>query len=415
MKQRFIFLILSVFISFEFFSADIIAKNGNVNWNNVNSWDLGRLPICSDNIIIPGNSVVTLDASVFLNKDETCDKTRLDIFGKLIFLGGKKIALSKGAKVNYYKNAEIQSSVQDKGKSESIEIDKTIFWQGSDNIKKGEKIYNVNSKIEDYTKKSKQYFTINAQEGGVITTANGTVYNIKPNSLTNEKGVLISGNVEVEIIEIKNKSEMILNHKATMGLLANGKMSPLVSGGENYLKISQNNNELLPKEGIEVTVKSQKVDEDMEMFNGEINEKNQINWTQTNTKPKINADSYTYIQRRLGWCNIDKFYEDTRPNTEIFVKLPKEYDINNAIVYVSFDGNENLLAELSQFQNGLFTNRNAFSPIGAKIHVIAVSNSGNEWLCSVKATTIEEKMIIEMNDLLPNSEETMLTILKNIP
>ena len=85
-----------------------------------------------------------------------------------------------------------------------------------------------------------QTFTVNASSGGVVLGSKGTKITINPNTLRNSSGQLVSGNVTLELIEIYDRANMVLCNKPTMGKLANGDLSPLISAGEYYLKITQN-------------------------------------------------------------------------------------------------------------------------------------------------------------------------------
>lgn len=85
-----------------------------------------------------------------------------------------------------------------------------------------------------------EHFSINAAAGGVITTSQGTKFNIPPNVFITAGGAPVTGAVDISIKEIRDVSSMILSDKATV--TADGKM--LVSFGEFFVKAVQNNQDL---------------------------------------------------------------------------------------------------------------------------------------------------------------------------
>ena len=58
----------------------------------------------------------------------------------------------------------------------------------------------------------------------------------------------------------------------------------------------------------------------------------------------------TFISN-FGWTNIDRWYNDPRPKTTLFVDLPEGFDNTNCNVYVSYDGEPTALALLDMTKN----------------------------------------------------------------
>lgn len=88
--------------------------------------------------------------------------------------------------------------------------------------------------------KTFEHFSIDAVAGGVITTTQGTTFNIPPNVFRTAGGGPVTGAVDISIKEIRDVSNMILSDKATV--TADGKM--LVSFGEFFVKAVQGNQDL---------------------------------------------------------------------------------------------------------------------------------------------------------------------------
>src|SRR5690606_12398115 len=89
--------------------------------------------------------------------------------------------------------------------------------------------------------------TIDAATPALITGAQGTEIQFYANSFVDAAGNDITGNVEIGLIEIYGKKDMIFLNKQTMGD-NNGTLEPLISGGEFKITASQNGNEVFLKE-----------------------------------------------------------------------------------------------------------------------------------------------------------------------
>ncbi|HJR99374.1 MAG TPA: hypothetical protein VJ780_00450, partial [Flavobacterium sp.] len=89
-----------------------------------------------------------------------------------------------------------------------------------------------------------QEFTITAEDGATtLTSENGVKITINGNCLTKD-GNPVTGDVDIEYVEIFNKGNMLVTNKPTMGIMPDGKRSLLISGGEFFIKATQNGKEL---------------------------------------------------------------------------------------------------------------------------------------------------------------------------
>src|SRR5581483_2643986 len=84
-----------------------------------------------------------------------------------------------------------------------------------------------------------QDFTINASTGGSFTGLKGTKFTFYSNSFLNSSNALVTGNVNIQLREIYSKEDMLFSNMPT----TSGNQ-PLLSGGEYYLSVSQNNQPL---------------------------------------------------------------------------------------------------------------------------------------------------------------------------
>jgi hypothetical protein len=65
-----------------------------------------------------------------------------------------------------------------------------------------------------------------------------------PGSLKDKAGNIVTGIVEIKLLDVYSKADMLLINKPTMGILPNGDRAILKSGGEFFMTASQNGEEL---------------------------------------------------------------------------------------------------------------------------------------------------------------------------
>ncbi len=134
------------------------------------------------------------------------------------------------------------------------------------------------------------------------------------NALVNAKGERVRGDIDVELIEIYTVPEMILLRKQTLAD-DDGQLGILESGGEVFLRISQDGEELsLDGTGnLNILLPAENtggVKEGMEVYVGEVTGE-QVIWKPTGEIIRViyptnrNGDALYLIQNILGWVNVD--------------------------------------------------------------------------------------------------------------
>ncbi len=266
----------------------------------------------------------------------------------------------------------------------------------------------------------KQNFTVDAALGATIVGNKGTKVTIFPNGLKFANGQTVSGNVNIELVEIFDRGTMVLANKPTMGVLPNGDLAPLVSGGEYYLKITQNGNVLSTNNGVFVEVPSNIPDNGMQLFNGLIDLNDNLTWELTTDTIVVNQDSlgtnYAFFDDSWGWTNVDRFYDDPRPKTTIKVKLPTGFNNTNANVYITYDGEPTALASMDIFTtDGYFSEHYGLIPIGLEIHVIAIAMIDGQLNYAIIPETVNANEIMIMPSFSPISETALVSLINDLP
>ena len=251
-------------------------------------------------------------------------------------------------------------------------------------------------------KKNTQNFTITAGTGVVtLTSAKGVKLTLNGDCLT-KNGNPVTGQVDIEYVELFDKGNMLISNKPTMGIMPDGKKNLLISGGEFFIKATQGGVELKTSCYMNLVVPTaltNGLDNAMILWDGVIDERGELAWEQ----PKPNADgtggkggvqgegaNYYVTFGKFGWTNVDRFYSDPRPKTTLLVKAPEGYTNENSAVYLSYDGEgTNALAKLDTYTSaGLFSEHYGQIPIGLKCHVIFATEANGQWRYAIKAVTV---------------------------
>jgi hypothetical protein len=256
-----------------------------------------------------------------------------------------------------------------------------------------------------------------------FTSEQGTVVAINTGCLTLNQSP-VSGAVDIKFIEIFDKGSMLVTNKPTMGVTNNGDKSLLISGGEIYIELSQNNSEIEIDCDYQIIVDASLTggeDTDMTLWEGQFNQDGNLFWEESIGQIMIEPGTgqYGVFARQFGWNNIDKFYNDPRPKTTISVKVPEGYTILNSGVNLSFDGDNLGLAQLDTFD----LSTNAFSehygqiPIGLECHVIFLTEEDGNYKYTIKPVTIaeNEQIVITDDELMVTTEEQLVQLINDLP
>jgi hypothetical protein len=256
---------------------------------------------------------------------------------------------------------------------------------------------------ETALKAQTQKFNTTAGTGLVtLTSAKGVTIKINTNCLT-KNGSPATGNVDIEFVELFDKGTMLVTNKPTMGIMPNGDRNLLISGGEFFIKATQNGVPLETTCNITMIVPGNLtagVDHAMTLWNGIIDIEGNLAWADAREAAGENGgkggvqgegNNYYVSFGNFGWTNVDKFYSDPRPRTTILAAAPTGYDNTNSAIYLSYDGEgQNALAKLDTYTAaGLFSEHYGQIPIGLACHVIFATEENGQWRYAIKGVTVQ--------------------------
>lgn len=250
---------------------------------------------------------------------------------------------------------------------------------------------------EKGVKRNTQNFTMTAGNGLVtLTSAKGVKLYINGDCLT-KNGNSVTGQVDIEFIELFDKGNMLVTNKPTMGIMPDGKKNLLISGGEFFIKATQGGVELQTSCSLSMivpTALTDGYDNLMTLWTGVIDEDGELAWKDArgaDGKGGVQGEGNNYYVTfgNFGWTNVDRFYSDPRPKTTILVDVPEGYDNTNSAVYLSYDGEgNNALAKLDTYTAaGLFSEHYGQIPVGLACHIIFATEDNGNWRYAIKGVT----------------------------
>ena len=270
-------------------------------------------------------------------------------------------------------------------------------------------------------------FTVDATNGGVISTAKGTKYKIPAGAFVNASGQVVTGNVVVDIKEITKVSEMILGNKPST--TTDGGI--LVSYGEFFVKASQNNNQLQLKKDstvlVQVIAKPAAQIREMPLWDGDslitytftgydhentsvtVTQQYAVNkgiqWTQANGYALFNGTTGTLdfkLDSLLNWRNCDVLYNIPGVKTTVMGYFANNFNEETSAAYGGEQPsmlffkpkNENSLVKLYNVILNAPVGKKGFHsyqtsiPIGLEGTFLAISAVNGKFYAEMKDATI---------------------------
>jgi hypothetical protein len=218
----------------------------------------------------------------------------------------------------------------------------------------------------------------------------------------------VTGLVDIKYREIFDAGKMLTTDKTTMGMQSDGKMALLISGGEFYINATQGGTQLTITSSIQLIIPTSLTggsNSSMSLWTGQdpTISSNMLGWIGTNTSsagtigvtinpaPGLGLTSYNANLPGFGWFNVDTFYNDARPKTQIFATVPNGYNGMNSAIYLHYDGQRNSLMKFDAFLNetNRFSEHYGQIPIGLECHVIFVTEDNGKWRYAIKPITVQ--------------------------
>lgn len=285
----------------------------------------------------------------------------------------------------------------------------------------------------------KQYFRFRTGEEEVRFKSEKGVELIFNTSNLTVNGNPYSGGVVVEFIEIFGIGDMVATGMPTLGVpegeaTPDSELATLITGGEFFVNMRTEEGENID-DGVpyrlevptELTGGEGQDTEEMIVWTGDEDEDGDVVWEKDTdddgNERDVPVEDGEFIMEMLsfGWCNIDKLeaLEGYDEFTGIWVDAPQGFNDTNSMVYLSYQGQMNMLTGFNNFDYGiqLFDDPYDNIPVGAQFNVIFVSSMGGQWVVGAKQVTIvgNDIIVFTQGDLNVVSDPAMITFLNSLP
>ncbi len=328
--------------------------------------------------------------------------------------------------------------------SSTTDSSSTTADNGTDNV--ATEISKLNSLIKKFEEPS-QTFNVPSDKPSVVKGKAGTKIKVNPADLAAEDGQPLGKNIEVELKELTNPSQLLKSNAATM---SDGKL--LISGGAYYINMTSDGRQLKIKDNSSLDVEFPKLsDDEMALFKGKRDSLGQMNWNVTSekfaqpvTKQKVarsaaKADStsssgigsiieflkegkeveYTKDEKKqmelqskmydavkinsFGWINCDKF-TDFPDKTNLAINIEPSDSLSSANLFLVFnDINSLMQSYYYEYNNRTYNEGFKNIPVGRTVRLIAYSVKNEKiFTCSLEIK-IKQKENITL-DFKPTSD-----------
>lgn len=220
------------------------------------------------------------------------------------------------------------------------DVKEDAFPASSAQLRKSKSPY---STINDFLTQNsvvKQNFNFSNTSSKVITGAQGTKITFYGNTFVTLQNQPYNGNVTIELLEILEKSDMVLYNKCTQ---SSGKI--IQSGGEVFIKATDvNGNELKVATGSFYTIDLPRIGNDNQMkeYYGTADAEGNLNWTTNNSRSftlKIDSTTqkkyFSCTTDSLHWINCDHpYYNTEKPLSITLDGNGISYGNHNTLVWI---------------------------------------------------------------------------------
>jgi len=223
-----------------------------------------------------------------------------------------------------------------------------------------------------------QTYIISNDSWQQIAGEKGTTLQFNANTFVTLSGGEVSGDIEIQLIEVFNKSEMILTNKAT-----NGAGGLLVSGGEIFINATQNGTQLKFASGksASVMIPTSENPDEMDLFVGSnVADDDELVWEETGEttatcRDSVGINNYCFNVDSCRWINCDKFlWADEYDLTNFTVRLSSKHSEENTNIWVSMDGAFGVGRLTSVDYNEFSSNQFLGFPITREATIVVISD-----------------------------------------
>ena len=244
----------------------------------------------------------------------------------------------------------------------------------------------------DHFKPQKQTFVVNGTTGGSFTTPQGTIVTIPPNAFVSQSQVPITGNVNIEFMDLYKKSDMLFADVSTSLYWG----APLKSAGEFFIKASSNNAPVQLTNGNMINVQQPLMNQPVDTAMVPFVRIDSISWTGWSTDPNyqllVNQTNYLFSMYQFAnpadsgtWCNSDNpSFFNNYTQTNLTIHPNDDPNLFHPDVFLVFTGINTMI---HVYESGIDFPY-LYAPVGLQCTVVAVGVKGGKLYSSFTPITI---------------------------
>lgn len=273
-----------------------------------------------------------------------------------------------------------------------------------------------------------QTFTIQGFEGGQIVGSQGGAISIPPQSLFDENGAIIDGNVEVRLLEMFTAGEVIACQLSTNTRNATNSIEPTLSEGLLYFDILFNNTAVVINGEIQVFIPEDNNTGERFLFNSPLcpNLGCLVSWEIT---PIVQAfpseildqngmiiSGYSSFTLQAGWHNIGQFNQNANERTIVYNLPPTGFNTTNSNVFLKYDSDKIAVALFEEYDEnlGVFSEIYSEIPTQTEGQLIFISKLDNSFLLDNSPVTVSQDIIGATLNVQNISEAQVITTINSL-
>jgi hypothetical protein len=217
--------------------------------------------------------------------------------------------------------------------------------------------------------------SVDATAGGTFQTSEGLTVIVLPGSLQLSNGSLATGKIHIETLIVKHKGDMVRLDKPTTSF---GRL--LISGGEIFIRIRKENEELhlVPGKTIYIKYNDPAPSPLMKLFYGDESNPERFNWLPTTLNSRgmvaVGAQGYEIVSEQLRWINCDYFADSSGARVNVTASLAADYTNANTSVYLVFKEIKSVVGMYGDITSKKFSSPKV--PAGKTAVVISITKKG---------------------------------------
>lgn len=220
--------------------------------------------------------------------------------------------------------------------------------------------------------------TVNGTIASVLTPS-GLQVTFPPNCCVNSSGQPITGTVQVELMLLKKKGDMIRLSRPTTS-----NDSLLVSAGEIFIKLKKDGQAVQLAPGVKINIRypDSPLNPLMKFFVGDETNIERFNWKPnpdlTNNFIYVGTQAYEIYTNHLRWVNVAYVFDlTTVAKVNVVANLAPYFTNANTVAFTVFKDYRSVVGMYGDISTRKFITGKL--PVGKVITVVVISKQGNDY------------------------------------